>query len=167
MGSLLASGLTIGLALVRLETSLLDLLPRKSLPFLCPISVRPMGRGPYTSCPFRYLTILLDSSAAVPAQGQDSWAWAHSASGDFTSKSAYDIAEKIMGNPRPVAQCNWVWKTQAHYRTQHFLWLASQDRLATRDLLHHRHIVSENNCTRCPNSTETTLHILRDCDAAK
>ncbi|CAL5428867.1 unnamed protein product [Camellia sinensis] len=49
----------------------------------------------------------------------------------------------------------------------HFIWLALQQRLHAKDLLHIKNIISDNSYQLCGSSPETNLHALRDCTSAK
>ncbi|KAL7248212.1 hypothetical protein ACSBR2_003009 [Camellia fascicularis] len=92
--------------------------------------------------------------------------WNHSPDGLFTSKSAY-LLSKNFSTTHPLSSWDWVWKLPTRPRVTHFIWLALQQRLPTKDLLHSRNITLDSSCQLCGSSPETILHALRDCTSAK
>lgn len=61
----------------------------------------------------------------------------------------------------PFDNWSWIWKVPTTPRVSHFLRLAVQERLATKDYLCFRHITTDNFCHICSDMTESTLHVLR------
>lgn len=60
---------------------------------------------------------------------------------------------------------DWVWK--ANPRVKHFLWLAHQERLTTKNDLRRGRIVDQKIFEGCNQKPETTEHILRHCQQQK
>lgn len=61
----------------------------------------------------------------------------------------------------------WLWKLKVTPKLHLFLWLVWWDRLPTKNLLHLRNIVQDNECPCCKDESENTLHVLRDCVRAE
>lgn len=80
----------------------------------------------------------------------------------FSSKSAYWLICSDTCTP-PFDNWSWIWKVPTTPRVSHFLRLAVQERLATKDYLCFRHITTDNFCHICSDMTESTLHVLRHC----
>ncbi|KAK9181143.1 hypothetical protein WN944_024280 [Citrus x changshan-huyou] len=101
-----------------------------------------------------------------PMHGLDTCFWAHSRTGLFTTKSAYLM---LTGSSSVIEDYRWrsVWRWKGPQSVRIFLWQALQDRLKTKTELARRHIPISEACDRCGASVEDTLHVLRDCVAAK
>ncbi|CAN1751199.1 Putative ribonuclease H protein At1g65750 [Linum perenne] len=99
-------------------------------------------------------------SPPTPDGGDDDLIWGPDPKGRFTIKSAYDIIATSR-DPSPHNTWNFIWKWQGPSRIKHFLWLAAHDRLLSNAERHRRHMTVTDNCHRCTNVSETSLHILR------
>ncbi|CAL1358846.1 unnamed protein product [Linum trigynum] len=93
---------------------------------------------------------------------EDRLCWQPTSTGDFTAKSAYQIAFPA---PQPTYQKVWkaVWNLQVPERVRHFIWLVLLHRINTNKRRFDRHIAPDPFCPNCNNVPETKLHILRDC----
>ncbi|CAN1215674.1 Putative ribonuclease H protein At1g65750 [Linum perenne] len=92
--------------------------------------------------------------------------WGPDPKGRFSIKSAYEILATTRGPPQ---QNTWkhIWRWQGPSRIKHFLWLAAHNRLLSNEERLRRHMTDRDDCHRCPSVSETSLHILRDCNLAK
>lgn len=59
-----------------------------------------------------------------------------------------------------------IWRLDVPQRIRSFLWLVSLDRILTNAERARRHLAQDDSCTLCLGTTETTLHVLRDCTTA-
>lgn len=82
--------------------------------------------------------------------------------GEFTTKSAYNLAYKF---EEVNDHFNWklLWKFKGPMRASLFLWFASKGALTTRELLYARGIGDTDTCPICHQRAETIIHVLRDC----
>ncbi|CAN1215673.1 Putative ribonuclease H protein At1g65750 [Linum perenne] len=101
-----------------------------------------------------------------PTDGDDEMIWGPDPKGRFSIKSAYEILATTRGPPQ---QNTWkhIWRWQGPSRIKHFLWLAAHNRLLSNEERLRRHMTDRDDCHRCPSVSETSLHILRDCNLAK
>lgn len=92
--------------------------------------------------------------------------WGAGTKGKFSIKSALQIIRKEVNG---VEDDLWdlVWKAPAQQRVRAFLWLASHDRLMGNLNRYKRKLTNDPKCFICGGEDESTLHILRDCPAAK
>ncbi|CAN1751196.1 Putative ribonuclease H protein At1g65750 [Linum perenne] len=118
------------------------------------------------SLPPHMISQVAGMSPPTPDGGDDDLIWGPDPKGRFTIKSAYDIIATSR-DPSPHNTWNFIWKWQGPSRIKHFLWLAAHDRLLSNAERHRRHMTVTDNCHRCTNVSETSLHILRDCTLAR
>lgn len=92
--------------------------------------------------------------------------WNDSPKGKFTIKSVMRI---IRNESNELNDHIWdlIWKAPVQHRTRAFMWLACHDRLMSNDNRHKRHLTDSPQCYICGEEIENTLHILRDCAAAR
>ena len=133
------------------------------------------GNWNFNNISFHLPPSITDLLKAIPrphhSKQADNLIWRNSPDGEFSLKSAYEItsllyiqAKPNVQTPHPPSQSfTWIWTTHTSHRTKLFLWLASQDKLATRYLLHKRNILPDNICPFCPGLIEDTNHVLRKC----
>ena len=108
----------------------------------------------------------------------DSLIWAWSKNGDFTVRSAYKVALKVLKAARlsnDDGECSdkgkmaglWklVWQLKCPNKIKHFLWRACKNILPTNFSLASRKVVSDNSCGFC-GECESSGHILWDCVVA-
>ncbi|CAI0548092.1 unnamed protein product, partial [Linum tenue] len=88
--------------------------------------------------------------------------WFPEEDGRFRVRSAYAIATSY---DESTQQTDWrtIWQWEGPARAKHFLWLTIRDRLLTNAECERRHLTTITTCPRCKQSTETVLHVLRDC----
>ncbi|CAN1259084.1 Putative ribonuclease H protein At1g65750 [Linum perenne] len=92
--------------------------------------------------------------------------WGPDSRGRFSIASAYEITTATnYDSAANLWKC--VWKWQGPNRIKHFLWLVAHNRLLTNSERNRRHMTTEDCCRLCPNSTEDSLHVLRDCRSAR
>lgn len=78
--------------------------------------------------------------------------WNLTSSGEyFSSKSAHSLLDS---SDSPTINWRWIWRLPCTYRIQHFVWLAVQERLSTRNNLSIRHISNTPYCEWCPSTPE-------------
>ena len=80
----------------------------------------------------------------------------------FALKFLYQRANVYFNN----SIWSWIWKFHCPKKLQIFIWKSIRNRLPTRQHLAFSHSEVDDCCSRC-NTTETTIHILRDCPWAK
>lgn len=98
--------------------------------------------------------------------GEDQVYWAESNNGSFMVKSAYNAISSYHSRNEDFSwDIVWRWKGPQSIRT--FLWLVTHNRLKTKAELARKHILANAGCDRCGCGVEDTLHVLRDCMAAK
>lgn len=85
--------------------------------------------------PTEVVSIILATPIQRYGSAQDTWAWAHSNSGVFYTKSAYEIAAQGSLSDLNTVHWQWVWKAQSTLRTKWILWLAIRERPSTQDRL--------------------------------
>lgn len=90
--------------------------------------------------------------------------WTPSASGEYSSKSAYHRFFEGMVTFEPAAR---VWKSWAPPRCKFFIWLASLNRCWTADRLARRGLDHPTKCLLCDQEEETMQHILLQCVFAR
>jgi hypothetical protein len=86
--------------------------------------------------------------------------WTPSASGEYSSKSAYHRFFEEMLTFEPAAR---VWKSWASPRCKFFIWLAFLNRCWTADRLARRGLDHPTKCLLCDQEDETMQHILLQC----
>ncbi|KAL3527877.1 hypothetical protein ACH5RR_012533 [Cinchona calisaya] len=116
-------------------------------------------------------TLKRDLIAIVPLQwlnpDNDVLCSGSSFSGLFDSKEAYAFAHSLSSIvPHNSFSHKWIWKLKVSFKVKHLLWLALQDRLASKSLLHKRNIISDSSCLFCHAPIEDSEHILRSCPKA-
>lgn len=89
--------------------------------------------------------------------------WTPSANGRFTTSSSHSVLQASSTSTVEAAQWNAIWKHKGQTRGALYLWMIRHDRLKTKQLLWHRHIIAEATCDICGVANESTLHALRDC----
>lgn len=94
----------------------------------------------------------------------DQHRWTPSASGEYSSKSAYHRFFEGMVTFEPAAR---VWKSWAPPRCKFFIWLASLNRCWTADRLARRGLDHPTKCLLCDQEEETMQHILLQCVFAR
>lgn len=98
--------------------------------------------------------------------GNDSRYWRHAPDGNFSVASAYRLLIGNSLNPEnPIWKLVWSWA--GPQRISSFLWLAYKNRLLTNVERQRRHLSPSAVCSICNSVSESTLHVLRDCDRAK
>lgn len=92
--------------------------------------------------------------------------WEDDAKGKFTLKSAINIMRQ---ETTEYQDHIWdlVWKAPVQQRIRAFMWLACHDRLMGNVNRFKRKLTDDTKCFICGESSESTLHILRDCPAAR
>ncbi|GLT63420.1 hypothetical protein SLA2020_359870 [Shorea laevis] len=105
-------------------------------------------------------TILTQLELADPSHN-DSITWKLSPNGSFSLSSAYTLTSSSA--PFDEKDWHWIWKCPTLPKIRFFLWLLAHERVASRSLLSSRGINIPNTCPRCNTSSETALHLIRDC----
>lgn len=85
----------------------------------------------------------------------DSLHWKWEDSGRFSVKSVYEHWERQNSSRDPILGS--VWKNLSPPKVEVFLWLAIQDRVATRSVLHSRNMIVDPHLALCPFCSEQTL----------
>lgn len=94
----------------------------------------------------------------------DQHRWTHSASSEYSSRSAYGrfFSGNVLFEP-----AQRIWKTWAPPRCKSFIWLASLNRCWTADRLARRGLDHPEKCLLCDQEVETIHHILVQCVFAR
>ncbi|GAV74010.1 zf-RVT domain-containing protein [Cephalotus follicularis] len=97
----------------------------------------------------------------------DKLVWDPSYDGNFSYKSVYLLQtdNKEDRYSSSAFKCLWLLDVLPSIKT--FLWLATLDRLPTRNLLKARSIIEEEVCPGCNLQPKSVLHVLRDCYHSK
>ncbi|CAN0926336.1 Putative ribonuclease H protein At1g65750 [Linum grandiflorum] len=98
--------------------------------------------------------------------GPDSLIWGLEPSGKFTIRSAY-LLLKDVHEDTPDQRWKGIWRWQGPNKIRHFLWIASHNKLLTNEERGRRHLTNQVLCSFCSVSTESCIHILRDCRFAR
>ena len=94
--------------------------------------------------------------------------WNGAPSGGFTLASALKIIRNDLEvDIDEVRGWKSMWSVKAPQRVRFFIWLASQDRLMSNGNRFIRRMTDDPRCFVCGEIEENTIHILRDCLAAK
>ncbi|KNA20149.1 hypothetical protein SOVF_054080 [Spinacia oleracea] len=97
--------------------------------------------------------------------------WRQSRDGKYSVRSGYWLA--IMGvdelGNAAIHEDVWraTWGIEGPHKLRHFLWNACKGNLAVRDRLVYRHIATDATCPICYAPSETIVHSLFECEAAK
>lgn len=92
--------------------------------------------------------------------------WANNSKGQFTIKNAMSIIRKET-NEFEDTLWNLVWRAPVQQRIRAFLWLVCHDRLLGNENRVKRRLSDDSKCYICNHPSESVLHILRDCPAAR
>ncbi|KAL4597583.1 hypothetical protein ACB092_11G001000 [Castanea dentata] len=107
-----------------------------------------------------------DKIKAIPIQlhgsGRDTVLLKFSKNGEFTTSSAYRIANK---GEEKVTQFHgqWIWKLDILPRITNFLWLCLHGSIPVKGVLAERGINCDKVCPLCRDHDESIVHLLREC----
>jgi hypothetical protein len=96
---------------------------------------------------------------------EDELFWQPSSNGLFTSSSAYKIALNLDQMKSPMGCWKWIWKLNTLPRIMFFIWQLCHEKLPTKTLLSQRRIITDDLCPLCQSSSESCLHLFRDCNS--
>ena len=93
---------------------------------------------------------------------KDGICWGVNSSGNFTVKSAYDLA---MGNPSDIGDDVWrhIWRLRIPNKICTFLWLLKHKRLMCNAERKRRGFTTQGNCDSCTDAIEDVDHLFRYC----
>ena len=106
----------------------------------------------------------------------DTIVWLHNPRGEFTVKSAYHVARRILTGEARVgtsrgcaAKQIWatIWKLRIPNKIKVFAWRACHEILPTTMNLTRRRVIHEDKCSVCTIESESTINALWDCAAAQ
>ncbi|CAA0813949.1 Ribonuclease H-like superfamily protein [Striga hermonthica] len=99
--------------------------------------------------------------------GCDQLYWGPSATGKFTTRSAYEFLD-AEGASRPIPGSLWraVWKWSGPQRIRHFLWLLVKNHLLTNVERRRRHLTALALCESRGQAEDYALHVCRECPMA-
>lgn len=92
--------------------------------------------------------------------------WKNGPKGRFSIKYAIHIMQHI-NNPHDDICWDLIWKSPTQQRVRAFLWLACHDRILGNLNRFKRHMTKHPRCFICGETEESSIHILRDCTAAR
>lgn len=99
-------------------------------------------------------------------QGGDRLTWAGANRGDFDLNHAYSIAMGC-GADGEAFSGQWVWKLEILHRIKTFIWQCVHNSIGVGECLARRIINVSDVCPLCQRDSESILHRLRDCEAAR
>lgn len=104
----------------------------------------------------RQCILSIPLSMRVP---HDSLTWDYSNDGLYSTKIAYMLGK---GGNLDNLHLVWkeVWGMEASPKVKHFFWRFCTNRLPTRELLKHRHLVEDARCSCCGLADESSYHAL-------
>lgn len=119
-------------------------------------------RGTIPNRAFYEFILLWDALQGVHLDDgvQDQHRWTATATGSYSSKSAYN---RYMAGTIGFESATRIWKTWVPPRCKFFLWLASLNRCWTADRLAKRGMEHPDRCKLCDQEEETIQHILVGC----
>jgi hypothetical protein len=112
---------------------------------------------------FLELCEVLDAVVLQPGI-RDRHLWKFSASGDYTSSSAYNALLLGLVQFEPAER---VWKSWAPGKCKFFIWFVEHNRCWTADMLRKRGLDRPEQCPLCDQEAETINHLLVKCVFAK
>lgn len=107
-----------------------------------------------------------DKIKATPIQlfgsGRDTIMWKYSKNGEFTTSSAYKLANQ---GEEAVTQFQgqWIWRLDILPRITNFLWLCLHGSIPVKEVLAARGINCDKICLMCRAQDESIVHLLGDC----
>ncbi|KAK7817050.1 putative ribonuclease h protein [Quercus suber] len=96
----------------------------------------------------------------------DSIMWKYSKDGDFSTNSAYLLANEDSVTENQF-QGQWLWKLDVLPKIISFLWLCVHGSVPVKSVLAGRGINCSKTYTLCSRHEETIIHLLRDCEVAR
>jgi hypothetical protein len=112
---------------------------------------------------------VVDQIAKIPfshfGDSSDKLIWQSSSNGDFSVRSAYNIAASCESDT-PVL---WkgIWTLNVPPKLKLFAWTVAHGRLLTNASRYSRHLCIDPYCSFYPGYAESMLHLLRDCSLAR
>ncbi|KAF3970206.1 hypothetical protein CMV_006074 [Castanea mollissima] len=107
-----------------------------------------------------------DKIRAIPCQQvgneEDKIIWKFSKDGNFSTKSAYDLAN-LAQEQLPSFLGQWIWKLDVLPKIVNFLWLILYNSMPVRDVLASRGIDCNRRCPLCKDLPKSINHLLREC----
>ncbi|CAN1853551.1 Putative ribonuclease H protein At1g65750 [Linum perenne] len=115
--------------------------------------------------PADQVSVVIGMSPPREESGEDQWAWSGEPNGKFSIKSAYWL---LYNQDNSTDHDCWklCWKWKGPNRIRHFLWLAMQEKLLNNSERFKRHMTSTAACEHCLHTSESVVHVLRDCTFA-
>ena len=92
--------------------------------------------------------------------------WAGAKKGNFDSKHAYSIATGSFVDMSSFSG-SWVWKLDNFPRIKTFIWQCLHNSIRVGECLVKRCLRDSATCPSCQRESESILHRLRDCEAAR
>lgn len=109
----------------------------------------------------------------ISKQGKDGWRWNLAPNGNYSTKIAYDRLAELDINAREMESEKKVygrlWKCWAPRRMTVIAWKILKQRIATRDNLNRRGLLSmedDVSCPFCKQAPESSMHILFECSSS-
>lgn len=111
---------------------------------------------------------IVESQIQLHEETEDLILQNESANGPFSCQSAYKALQRQSSLfSIPNSPVSWVWKSGYSNKLKHFLWLASQDKLATNLLRRTQNLTDSATCPDCAAPEEYVIHTLHDCPATR
>ena len=99
---------------------------------------------------------------AFAASSKDRLMWRDSPRGDFTMRSAYNMAVGV--DRLPDFNGGWIWKLHVLPKIQFFLWKCTHNSIGVNDCLAARGVTIDPLCPLCRKEPESIVHALRNCE---
>ena len=100
----------------------------------------------------------------VQQQGADSWVWKADPSGNYSTKSAYDILLEAKRGETDDGPFVELWKLRIPPKTATFAWRLIRDRLPTKANHRRRQVeLTDSRCPLCNNMEENAAHLFFNC----
>ena len=115
---------------------------------------------------------LISSIYLSNEQMPDRLVWSESESGEFSVKTGYIVARKVLGKDIPI-DASWlrvweiIWKASVAPKVEFFAWRVMQGFLPVWSILNGRGIQVSNRCCMCGSSEETLCHVFFECRFSK
>lgn len=100
----------------------------------------------------------------IQQQGADSWVWKADPSGNYSTKSAYDILLEAKRGETDDGPFVELWKLRIPPKAATFAWRLIRDRLPTKANLRRRQVeLTDSRCPLCNNMEENAAHLFFNC----
>jgi hypothetical protein len=113
-------------------------------------------------CTHLPLEIIMEMASVFTNEDSDDiLIWEPSASGTYSTKSAYSWLTLVSNPPQiQTMTWSWIWNLKLLENIRHFVWIIMHGKLPTNYTRITHHISTDKSCYRCGAANETILHTL-------